>query len=446
MLVVVQIPIVDLRALRGGEPAVLRAPRWGRPRLYPTAQRDFLRGVGAMNLRKQEAPWLAESHYIDAKRTIRFASNLHKIGLYPIFRRVYHEDLVYRLEIGLDLGYELRQTLRAESPPWSIARTVLALPVHLTGSDEQPVPLANFGPVLARRLAAATVSSGGKARRRGDELIDGTAAVVIEWHGRDTEDRAPFVQEWLTLPYARASGWLLEKSWQHTTGGQTRLLRLHITRLHADLALTDVILDACERKLVDEGSEPVLRSLDRLATRLNKSTLHGYEQRDAVRRIAASAGEHYAQKSDTLIRLRELAESDPEKRRLRYLLEHFGGDIVTQKNVVNSDGDGNIIQVGTNLHNQMRDNIVKSTVGTSLPDLTAELLREISALRARLGEEAPDVEDAAEGLRKEAEKDRPDHGAMRRRLTKIGAVAKTVGDAGLKVLSIVAKIMELIPG
>lgn len=441
MLVVVQIPIVDLRLLRDGESSLLRAPRWLRPRLYPQARRDFVRGIGAMTLRRQNAPWQAEGHYLDAGRTIRFGPDLHKDGLVPVFRRIYHDDLVYRLEIGFSLDHQLRSTLRGESRPWSIARTVLGLPVHLAGGDATPVPLANFGPVLARRLARATVPAVQASRQRQDELVAGPAAVMVEWHGADGPDWVPFRQEWLRLPAARVSGWLLEKSWQHTTGGQTRLLRLHVTRMHADLALTEVVLDACAARLIDETSEPVLRTLDRLAGRLNTSTVHGYEQRDAVRDIARRAREHYARQSDTLIRLREFVESDPEKRRLRYLIEHFTGDIVAEKNVVNTSGTGNIVQVGTNQTVTMRDN----NAGASLSGLTAELVRELGSLRAELGEDASDVEDAAEGLRREADKDQPDHGAMRRRLAKIGAVLGKIGDAGGKVIDIIAKITALIP-
>lgn len=442
VLVVVQIPIIDLRSLRKDVAPLIRAPRWRRPRFHPVAQRDFIRGVGAVSLRRKEAPWQAESFYVDTRNTVRFAPGLTGTGLVPIFRRLYHEELTYRLEVGLTTDWDHRSIFHADDPPWSLARTALALPVHLPGGD--PVELANFGPPLAQRLARATVPSGTKPVSARRNLLVGTVAVIVEWRGSEILDRPAFTQEWLTLPYGRVSGWLLRKSRSHPPAGQTRLLRLHITRMHADLALTETVLAACEEGLVDGGGEPVLRCLDRLAARLNKTELHTYDQRDTVRQIAQGAREYYAGKSDTLIRLRDHIDSDPRNRRMRALARNLQG-----ATMVNVNGDGNTVQAGHDQTIEMRDNITGSTVGATdalLSDLAADLVREVMSLRDRLGDAAPEVEDAAEGLRREAAKDEPNHGGMRGRLTRIAEVVGRLGAAGLKVVDLVGKINALIPG
>jgi hypothetical protein len=445
MLVVVQIPIIDLRLLQDDAGPLIRAPRWRRPRFFPAAQRDFVRGIGAVSPRKQEAPWQAESFYVDTKNTVRFAPDLTGTGLIPRFRRLYHEELTYRLEVGVTTDWEHRYSFHEENPPWSLARAALALAVHLPGGE--PVELANFGPLMAQRLARATVPAGTAPAPVRRSLLVGTAAVIVEWRGDTPLDRPAFTQEWLTLPHARVSGWLLQKSTYRPPAGQTRLLRLHITRMHADLALTETILAACEERLIDERSEPVLRCLDRLATRLNKTKLHSYEQRDAVRRIAQRAREHYAGKSDTLIRLREHIDSDPIKRNLRYLAENFGGSLVLDGGTVVNvkvNGTGNVTQVGQDQELKIQGSVVGSP-GASLSDLAGELVRELALLRDKLGDAAPDVEDAAEGLRREAEKDEPNHGGMRRRLSTIAEVVGKLGKAGIEVINLIDKIGALIP-
>jgi hypothetical protein len=326
--------------------------------------------------------------------------------------------------------------------------------VRFASSPAPSQTLAQFGPDLADHLGSAVFRTSAKPVTGGHGFIDGAPAVVLESRGANQLDRPSYQQEWLDIAGVRVSGWLFEKSSRYPSGGQTRLLRLHIARIHAGMALAEAVLAACEDGSLDESSELVLRCLHRVALRLGRRESHGFPQRDLVRQVADGAREHYAGQVDTIVRLQEQLDSAPGNRHLLRLAEHYSGgtliyyegDLVAgDKYKITTNGDGNVVTAGKD--NQVHVETVTTTTNEpQLTDLIAELMQEVARLSAELGDDATNAEDAANGLSREAAEPQPDAGRMSRRLERLREIAAKLGDAGLKVIDIVSKISQLIPG
>ncbi len=449
MLVVVQLPVVDLTPLSRQTTRPIRAPQWGNPRLATPSQ-DFVRGIGAVVGRNTPAaPWQGESYYADARHSLRFESAVKARGLVPRFRRLFRENLTYRLDVGFAVGDQLRE--RARTEPWYLAEIGLQTKVRFSSSGSPPLqPLVHFGSTLSDQLRSAVFRSDIFGERPGRHLMTAAAPTVIIESRDATEESVPsFHQEWLSVDGRAVCGWLLTKT-DISTVGQARFLRLHITRMSTDMALAQLLLAACENGSIDENSDAVQAALSKVAARLGRSESNGYPQAAAVRSIAERAREHYASQVDTLVRLHQQIASSPRNRALGYLAEHFSGGTLEYRegDTVVGDkyethingGQGHLVAVGPHA-------TVTHTNGfpPEVAELVAALVRQVTQLQTELGEDASDAEDTAEGLSREAAKPMPDPDRLKRRLTRLRDIVTTLGPVGATVIDLVGKIMNLLP-
>ncbi len=189
MLVVVQLPLVDLRLLASFPTGRLASPHWP----DPVSDDEFVRDAGPIRDRRRGgiSDWSGERAFCDAKNFVRFVdaeppSLRDGTRITPVFRRLYSSGVSARLDFGFEFDDRRRAPLTVAALR-DIARDCLSVKVR-AGAGRA---LGDSGKPLARRfLEVSTARSFGSGP--GDLVAGGLPAVLVEPSARlhgDPESR-----------------------------------------------------------------------------------------------------------------------------------------------------------------------------------------------------------------------------------------------------------------
>lgn len=434
MLVVAQIPIVDLRAFAT---TADRLPLPGWP--APEADRDFVRSFGAVRRRPSGGlnGWLGEAAICEVDRGVRFAGPIPRI-----FRILPAGDVAWAVRVAyrrffadgvamgkFEVGFDIRPVGRA-SDPFDVAEAIKALlnlPIQVGGSA--PRNLGAAGAALARAYAKATTPHGADPAAGERFVLAGRPTVIIEHNGRGLWIPKAAIQ----LPAPRADApaiifwhqrlfesdipvWFLPRE-RNARSGPTRGLRLYLCRFHAEtevIAKTlrsisiGIVAPAARSPQSDQLQRFLLeafRHQRQVGEKLDaKTNLHFYEEalwhRDhalpgyyggLLARISTINPRPAVQ---TLI---ETYVADRRSQDDRATVVVLGDFVVTQNNVENS---GVIGVVGVANNSTVTAN--QTTLGGASKDAVAELEALAKILKERAA--TPDEEVGAEAVGKAAEK------------------------------------------
>lgn len=431
MLVVVQLPIVDLRDFTL-DVNRLAVPGWP----APEPDRDFLRAFGVIRRRPSGGlnGWLGEAAICEVGRGLRFAGSLQRTlvtdtghwNLRVAYRRFFSNGVAAgKVEIGFDVrpGRKVDKFLCLDE----VVAELLKLPLGVSGASARSLGAA--GGSLARAYAKATTPHGVDPEVASRFVLSGRPTVVIEHNGRAlreprtarsmeaVEPDAPNVTFWhQRLFEADIPVWFLPRP-RGARIGPTRELRLYLCRFHAE---TEAIVKTLRAVSVGVVA-PMPRSPQ--SDRLQQFLLDAFRHQ-----------RHVGQKLDTKTQLlfyeaalwhrdhalpgyydgllARITAIDPRPA-VRTAIETYvaarrsqdnqatvvvlGDNVMTQNNLTNS---GVIGVVGSASNSTVTAN--QSTLGGASNDAIAQL----EALAKTLNERAstPDEEVAAEAVKKAAEK------------------------------------------
>ena len=182
MLVVVQLPLVDLRLLTSAPTGRLSAPHWP----DPVSNDEFLRDAGPIRDRRRGgiADWSGERAFCDARNFVPFVADAlpslrDGTRMTPVFRRLYSSGVTARLDWGFQLN-DSRYRLTAETVR-RIAQDCLAVKVRSNASGPGR-PLADSGKLLARKFLQVSTSRSfeGAPESSRDLVVPGLPAVLVE--------------------------------------------------------------------------------------------------------------------------------------------------------------------------------------------------------------------------------------------------------------------------
>lgn len=248
MLVVVQIPIVDLR---GFATTADRLPLPGWP--APDPDKDFLRSFGAVRRRPSGGinGWLGEAAVCEVDRGVRFAGPIPRIisadgGDWTV-RVAYRRFFADGVAMGkFEVGFDVRPARKADNHLLvdAVVEALLRLPVHIGGTA--PRSLGAAGATFAKAYAKSTTRHGVDPDTTSRFVLAGRPTAVIEHNGRTLwiprrarelpgeQLDAPTVSFWhQRLFETDIPVWFLPRS-RLARSGPTRELRLYLCRFHAD--------------------------------------------------------------------------------------------------------------------------------------------------------------------------------------------------------------------
>ncbi|MCL8381111.1 hypothetical protein [Xanthobacter aminoxidans] len=431
MLVVVQIPIVDLRGFTA-ESNRLPVPGWP----APEPDKDFLRAFGAIRRRPSGGlnGWLGEAAVCEAGRGLRFAGSLQrslvtKSGDWKLrvaYRRFFSDGVATgKFEIGFDVR-PVRSTgnlLRVDE----VVAGLLKLPLSSEGTIARSLGAAG-GP-LAQAYARATTSHVANPDAASRFVLAGRPAVVIEHNGRtlcvpnvarvmEAEGPdAPTAIFWHQRLFAAdVPVWFLPRP-RGARLGPTREIRLYLCRFHAE---TEAI--AKTFRAVSMGAiAPSPRSPQ--SDRLQRFLLNAFRHhRQVGKRLDSKTGLPFYEAAlwhrdhalpgyyDSLLTaisavnprssVQTAIEDYISERRSqddRATVFVLGDYVMTQNHITNS---GTIGVIGEVSHSSV------TASQTTLGGASNEAIVQLEALAKILKEQAsnPDEEVAAEAVKKAAEK------------------------------------------
>ena len=443
----------------------MRAPMWPRPlRVYgrqsfERSRNDFVRLVGPACRRSNPSSWINEGFYVDARRGVRIA-NVRKapnednaFGVRPVFRRLYNDGTVGRLEIGFI--YNSPQGRSATfGPGRDLVKAVMSVKAWLRGNPSTAQPLIYFGPTFARLLLSATtrsVPSEGAPRQSIPTwwVLAGDPAVIIEESGSWSEQVETY-HIWQAIADIQVSVWMISKP-EVGQSDQLRRVRIYLSHLHSDLATLEIVLSLCAAGRLD-GRQAGLRDyLDRACGRLLREQRDGLFQEEYIAEVLGAMRTSYADKISALRELSMEIDSKGLSRKVedvaslfeKYSMP-FGRTEITMGDSFKTEiRAGNVAGVGVGQARIETGGISQGNLSTQ-EDLSA-LSEKVAALIARLRGHMPDddvdaAEDAAEGLRREIEKAAPDKEKLGRRVDKLLSIAARAGAAGTALASAIAAI------
>ncbi|UOX86855.1 hypothetical protein MUY14_34685 [Amycolatopsis sp. FBCC-B4732] len=241
MLVVVQLPLVDLRLLAAFPTGRLASPHWP----DPVSDDEFVRDAGPIRDRRRGgiSDWSGERAFCDAKNFVRFVDAeppalRDGTRITPVFRRLYSSGVSARLDFGFDVDDRRRARL-TEDMLRDIARDCLAVKVR-TAPAGAGRPLGDSGKALARRfLEVSTAKSFGTAAP-GDLVAGGLPAVLAEPAAHLFGDLSSRRFDSTSVNgYQVESGAKIVPVWSVVTGvvadrARARQIRGNLWRLHAE--------------------------------------------------------------------------------------------------------------------------------------------------------------------------------------------------------------------
>ena len=334
MLIVVQLPLTDVRPFLDADSRQIAAKVW--PILTVSDDEPdrapFVRAFGRARRRPKGGldEWPAEDAYCDGAHSLRLVRSVRRsIGVsdeskaYCAFRRLYWDGkfqqngaVVGRIEIG----FGLKRPAGAKAfPPEKFGRIVDALltqevriPVAsdiragAAGSLFSTTTLAEAGPGIARAyLRASTRKDGLPLPADHDWWVQaGSPQVIVEYSGRDEVDAVPGNVQPIALSGELFDGirvfigrrqvkgktrpvWFFEGGASRSERDALRRLRLNVTRLHAALStfqlLTDLHAKGRLSPATPEANRRLSDCLSAYLPLLYQKEYHGFAWTDFLR-------------------------------------------------------------------------------------------------------------------------------------------------------------------
>ncbi|NBH05982.1 hypothetical protein [Amycolatopsis sp. SID8362] len=456
MLVVVQLPLVDLRLLASFPTGRLASPHWP----DPVSDDEFVRDAGPIRDRRRGgiSDWSGERAFCDAKNFVRFVgaeppSLRDGTRIIPVFRRLYSSGVSARLDFGFEVDERRRARLTGESLR-DIARDCLSVKVRTapTGAGR---PLGDSGKALARRFLE--VSTAKSFRAPGELVAGGHPAVLAEPSALPDRDlRSWRVDSTSVNGYQVEFGAKLVPVWSVVTGAaadraRARQIRGNLWRLHAERESLRGVIRAWN-STPEVFSEEKLKSF--LAAQLKilvPKRRGGFDQSSAL----AFAGNCEELVSPAVLRgLRSelLGQSKGILKSLDLLIErtarlpesttsnHIRITYVDKRFVDMSSNDKYEISAPVSNSVIGRDNKVEGNTWTvgGKDDALRELADAIELMKPRLdAEEAAEVDEAHAVI----VDGKSEPGLLKRAAKKILGVATFAGEVGAPVVEAVRKVL-----
>ena len=435
---VLQIPILDLRALVPAAPSRLPRPDWPDP--LPGV--EFVRSIGGVRARPLGPihGWDGEIAFCDAARLVRFDDDPGKgrESLSVRYRRLY----------GFEYGYRLDIAFVAHSVPgipWSsVADKALQLRARVDGSN--PAMLQGIGPTLAERLERATSSGLGSPGTPGG-LVAGTPAVLIE--APDRTGRQVAITGKITGPLAPC----YHLSGSHAALRNQRPVRGALWRLHTELQFLRLLNRAIRQDSTSFDIAAVCDLARSLTHNLAKYRVDGVPQPPLVA-LASTFGslelgellaladvlrEHslgLARRLDVAAERAELSKALAEAARegltVKKLMSVKGDYVAGNKNKIRATGGAvvNVDSIVMNSFNRLEQR------DAELKDALVELMALVSELEnPSVRQEATEL---AEAMVDAADTDRK--GVFRANWERLKVIAPVVGSAA-SVTGVIARFL-----
>ncbi|MFG2919060.1 hypothetical protein ACGF0D_40050 [Kitasatospora sp. NPDC048298] len=379
-----------------------------------------------------------------------------------VFRRIYGDAWMYRLEIGFRFQPPRVRTATLDYA-CQVAMEAASTLAWIRGQPDRPAPLADFGHVLAMHLTTATKLHSDSAVRGGFAI--GDASVVVELPGGRffSPPRPQSAARWITVGNVPTLCWAITRGRHGVTAKQMlrqnaeqRLLRQIVGRVHSDLTIAEAVLSRCDNGSLAIDSPAVQKCLKQVLRRLNRSDDNGYDRTAVMRqRLVVSADMALANYGDMIDRLSEAEHDTAAIRRARMIGTQLGkwhggihidvkGALVAKHHSrdTNVSGQGNIVNsINTTTGNIT--NMQRTDAGPGLLELAQQLVTVVATLRGQVPDDQADAaQDAADAVVRESTEPEPDTGAIGRRLRVIAAVAGLATTAGNAVGAAVSSVRQ----
>lgn len=456
MIVIVQIPVVDVRSFATGPTSRDQLPLWPLPdRVYGRRTVDhhrtnYVRGLGPVRPRFRGGvpAWLSETNFVDVSRRVRMErcsypaltdqlDEPRRLGIYPLYRNFYTDGVVGRLEVCLrveDLVDGLPLTLRRGA----VADHVAMTGAWLRGGADERTPLAQFGRKFAEHFLKSTTTSSDTHTQSWWVQARTPALIMIQHSATASALSKPEYtvnHAWRPVNNVRMSVWDVS----HTGDDEEiRQLRIHLSKLHADCEAVQVIAGLCDNEQLDPQHPKLHKYLKVIVRSLRQPAKHGYKQADLLAQVLGPVKDVYKGAFAVLGKLDDDTIRAPAKSLERLVTNAPNSDEISFVNLVfmknegpqfiNDQFHGSAISIG-NQSNATAYN----TPSSDLEQLLQDLHVQARALAPQLPSgQAAAVQDAAEGVAREVgqgvnEKNKP---RLAARLKSLMDTATSVGTAG----------------
>ncbi|WP_370970196.1 hypothetical protein [Amycolatopsis sp. cg9] len=458
MLVVVQLPLVDLRLLASFPTGRLASPHWP----DPVSDDEFVRDAGPIRDRRRGgiSDWSGERAFCDAKNFVRFVdaeppSLRDGRRITPVFRRLYSSGVSARLDFGFEIDDRRRGPLTVEALR-DIARDCLSVKVR-SAPEGAGRPLGDSGKALARRFLQVSTAKSFGTGAPGDLVAGGLPAVLVEPSARPHWDlRSRRSDSTSVHGYQVESGSKIIPVWSVVTGvvadrARARQIRGNLWRLHAERESLRGVIRAWN-SAPEVFSEEKLKSF--LAAQLKilvPKERGGFDQSSAL----AFAGNCEELASPAVLRgLRSelLGQSKGILKSLDLLIERTARlpESTTRNHIRITYVDKRVIDMSSNdkyeisapVSNSVigRDNKVEGNTWTvgGKEDALRELAEAIELMKPRLdADEAAEIDEAHAVI----VDGKSEPGLLKRAAKKILGVATFAGEVGAPVVEAVRKVL-----
>ena len=283
MLIVVQIPMADLRPFRAGA-TCKSVPHWPTP-----DETEFVREFGRVKERGsrkgQPLAWEDEQFYVDARRALTFPDH-PKIPPDWIcaFRRLLSDGgACIRFEIGFHVPPS-----RVPVPVLETIAQVLNIDCKVR-SENKYRKLLQTGKKLAALYAQATSLRG--TRLSGDEVASGKPTVLVQFSGLDKLEMPNYLDfdsDHMAFMHTDHSGvslnlWLTDESFGEPRATRTALLRLSAEHQCLKYVLRDIADGAVDLSVSSPKAQALQRYLSGASRTLSKESRFGVDQTDLIR-------------------------------------------------------------------------------------------------------------------------------------------------------------------
>lgn len=483
MLVLVQFPYADLRHFAGANDDVVLGANWKLP--PELKDPDFVRGFGPLRKRPKSdaaaiSAWPGEAWFARAFHALRFPQLSHAcfpragVTLVPqlALRRVFcNGKALWRVEIGLAFDPrtepDLKQTLAAIAD-------FLALPIRVRRGPDwgAAAPLATQAGPIGKAIAQATTFKDTTPAERALGLKAGRPMVLVETRSDPAASLPADSTHRVTLPGASAGvqvdieyGTLAVdgtdcplvflRAPDNVRGQQTRDLRTHLCRLHAEREVLTQVLRASHRGKITQATGRLEKYFTQARSELFALTRFGVDQSqlqqifDVYDRITPAESKALKDLLDGRVqsigRVTELVETyrDGDGRPVIHI--EAGGTIVMNDKRVIVGGDlTGIVNIDSTFTNTGQiiqgagNDQLKAALGT-LKDLTAQLVEKIPDAGQK-----EEVANRLEAMAKAATSAKPDKGMLAFTGKGLVDAAKTVAEMAGPIATAVGAVLGIL--
>jgi hypothetical protein len=482
VFVITVIPVLDARRFADTDTHCTTVPYWP----DPCWGNEFVRGMGALRSRPRRgvAPWIGESHFVDARRGVRLVppgAYEETRLLQPVYRRYYCDGQVGRLELGF------------RTPAWhwvdedqavdvdGLVTAATHVRVKLAG-HHKATPIIDLGRALGPWLLAATTRAGhGHHPELARWLRAGTPAVIVEaatselavWEPAWSGDRADWSVEDQLRQTQDPGAVLVEQHWQdvdqkHRTSiwalaamdrgswKDAREVRVHALRLHSEVEAMRIAVRLGDQLPSLQESRPFR---DFVADRLDfllRPRFNGLPQRRMLEVALDTVHDAYEEELRLISGL-----SPPLGRGLGGQLDDLGRVldaagapagagriviVVTRGGILNMN-DNSVSVTGGTVGNVQggqgnQQHVESITISADTSRLVEELVGLVRSLAGALPpEQVAEGTELAEAVQAEAAAT-ADPSRLRSALDRVKGWAESVGEVAVPVLATVAAIAK----